>query len=308
MSQPAAYNLRIAIPLVLLSTIGYGLNPPFARYAFENGVPVLTSSLARSLALLAFTAILVTVMRSGFSVPAHLRKFVFLMGLCSAAMTLGYFSAVAFIPVPIATIIFFTFPIVILLVSPLIEGNRIAPKRLAMVFIAFGGLLLVIGPRFDSLDWRGLVLAGIAMLGVASSFFIGRKISEVSPNTIGFWTHIIGVPIIAVVIVIFGGSEAFSTLLDPFVSNSAAVFSVVAMSLLYVLAFQSMLSCLRHAPASAVAPFFYAEPVISIASSWVLLGQVLKPIQIVGFVILLIALFGSAWVGGERPTRSAVKP
>ncbi|MGI9372153.1 MAG: DMT family transporter [Hyphomicrobiales bacterium] len=307
MSRTNAHNLRLAIPLVLLSTVGYGLNPPFARFAFENGVPVLTSSLMRSLAVIVFTATLMAVARGGYFVPAHLRRHVFCMGLASTVMTLGYLSSVAFIPVPIATMIFFTFPIAILLVSPLIEGNKVPPKRLAMAFVAFGGLLLVIGPRFDALDWRGLVLAAMAMVGIASSFFIGRKISEISPITVGFWTHVISVPIILCVIVSFGGSAAISSLFDPFFSNSSAVASVVAMSVLYVVAYQFMLTCLRHAPASSVAPFYYIEPIISIIAAWLLLGQILEAEQVVGVIIVLLSLFGSAWVSRERPTRAHIE-
>ncbi|MGI9483227.1 MAG: EamA family transporter [Hyphomicrobiales bacterium] len=297
MTSKTSTNLALAITFAFLSTLNYGLNPPIVRLAFENGVPVLTSGLLRAVTMVVFASLFIFLTGRSFQVPNHHRLPVFLLGLATGAVSLCYLSAVAFIPVGIATIIFFTFPIILLLVSPLLEGESISPRRIGLAVLALIGLAIVLGPAFDGLDWRGVVLAVCAAFGATAQFLTGRHIADgVRPNTAAFWANLVSIPAIACAIFVVHGLLGFSDLLSPFEENSTAIFAVVLVCITYVFAFQLQMASLHHGPASVVAPFFYLEPIISISVAAVFLGQHLQPAQYAGGAIVFIALIGSAWV------------
>lgn len=297
MTSSTSTNFALAISFAFLSTLNYGLNPPAVRFAFEHGVPVLTSSFLRALAMVAFSGILIALTARTFHVPAHRRLPLFLLGLATASVSLCYLSAVAFIPVPIATTIFFTFPIVILLAAPLMEGEAVTIMRLALAGLAFIGLVIVLGPAANGLDWRGLVLASLAAFGAAGQFLSGRRIAdEVRPNTAAFWANLISVPAIACAVVFTGGLSGFGSVFEPFSDNTIALVAIAAICITYIFGFQFQMASLRHGPASTVAPFFYLEPIVSISLAAAFLGQKLQPVQYAGCALVFLALLGSAWV------------
>jgi drug/metabolite transporter (DMT)-like permease len=305
MSVDKGTNIALAVGLAVVSTVGYALNPPGVRYAFEHGVPVLTSSLFRIFAMLAFAGVLAAITPRGFYVPVQLRKPVFFLGLGTVSVSLGYMSAVAFVPVAIATITFFTFPLIILLLSPLLEGEKVPLIRIALAGLAFVGLAIVVGPVAGDLDWRGLALAGYAALGAATQFLSGRWISGgVGPTTSSFWAHVVCLPIVLAVIAGFGGFASLGALGNQIFSDQVAGISILAVCVSYIFGFRFHMMSLRHAPASMIAPFFYLEPVISIALAVVFLGQHLQPMQYGGCLLVLAALFGSAAVSRRPPGRT----
>ena len=109
------------------------------------------------------------------------------LGLGTAAVGLCYISSVAFIPVGVATIIFYTFPLIILVASPMIDGDRPTLARAAIFGLAFAGLAIAIGPSFQTLDPRGLALAGGAALGATVQFFFAARATRaVDPAAAGF--------------------------------------------------------------------------------------------------------------------------
>jgi hypothetical protein len=61
-----------------------------------------------------------------------------------------------------AAVIFYVFPILIVLAEPFVEKTRFGLMRLLIVLLAFAGVALVVGPRLDSLDPRGLALSLLA--------------------------------------------------------------------------------------------------------------------------------------------------
>ena len=55
------------------------------------------------------------------------------LGLSTAFVGLCYLSSVAFIPVTVAAVVFYAYPSLIVLASPLVDGTRLTPRLLAVV-------------------------------------------------------------------------------------------------------------------------------------------------------------------------------
>jgi drug/metabolite transporter (DMT)-like permease len=192
-----------AIAFALLAGFVYGLAPPFTRLAFINGVPAIETAFWRVSALVVIVGLIAIAMRWRLRVPQGAGGLLALMALSTGAISIGYLGAVQFIPVALAVIIFFTFPILILILSPMIEGRGVRWPQLAIGAVAFAGLLVALGPNPGNADWRGLCLAALAAGGATMQFLpAGRLSSRMSPLHFGLLAHIAIVPVVA-------GSDCF---------------------------------------------------------------------------------------------------
>ena len=80
----------------------------------------------------------------------------------------GYLGAVQYIPVSMAVLIFYTFPLMVALISRIVERNPITFIKIVAILTAFIGLALALGvERGLVLDWRGIAYALLGALGAA---------------------------------------------------------------------------------------------------------------------------------------------
>ena len=293
-------DMARGILFALAAGLVYGLAPPFTRLAFVNGVPAMETAFWRICALVLLAGVIAVIMGRRISVPRPARLPLLLMIVSTAVISAGYLGAVQFIPVPLTVIIFYTFPILILLTAPLIEGHRLAISQLLIGFVAFAGLLIAIGPGGGGADWRGIGLAGMAAAGAVMQTFVARPLtSQMNMLHLGLLTHLAVLPIIAAVIVLAGGE--FRTLLDPsaIALTGAAALSVVAMS--YCAGFSFQMLALRSAPASVVAPYFNIEPLTSVAVAALILAEPPTAREMAGGALVLAALIAAGLARTPRP-------
>ena len=133
-----------------------------------SGVSV---ALYRVVAMFMVAALIAVIWRQRPVIAAGEGRAILALALGGAGVGIGYMSAVAFIPVSVAVVIFFTFPILIVLLSPLVDGGGMRGSLLVLAAIAFTGVALVIGPGIGALDWRGVALAGLASISATLQFF-----------------------------------------------------------------------------------------------------------------------------------------
>ncbi len=277
------------VVFALLAAVFFGVNTPFARMAFEHGIPAITSVLFRSATALAAFGAVSFALALPMRVPRALRPNIAVLALASGCLSAGYLSAVQFIPVGLAAIIFFTFPVIILLVAPLMEGHRVGIARIAVSLLAFSGLALAIGPSFGDLDWRGIALAMLASIAAVAQSFSGRSLARTIPETVfAFWVHMLVAPVmLAAALWLNGGTFGLA---GPGPTPSAGHLALLVVGVAYVCAYFSLMRSLRHAQASSVAPFFNLEPVVSTLAAAVILGEALTANQYVGGGLVIAAI------------------
>jgi drug/metabolite transporter (DMT)-like permease len=208
----------------------------------------------------------------------------------------AYLASVQFIPVGLTVIIFFLFPVLIMLLAPVVEGRSPGLARIAVALVAFCGLAVAIGPSFEDLDIRGILLAAVAAAGATLQFFSGRSISRyMPPATFGSLVHLVILPPILLIALIAGSGS-----LRILPGGSATTLGLVFMSgvaMVYVIAYMVHMLSLRFAAASTVAPFFNLEPVVTTAFAATVLGERLQLNQYAGGGLVLVALIASAFLG-----------
>lgn len=298
MSAAAADATRIVSVLGILcamgSAIGYGVNIVSAREAALAGVSGPEIILFRVGLMFAAVVGIVLASRVPLIVPVTERRALALLVLVSALMGVSYVSAVAFVPVTLAVVIFYTYPVIVILTAPLVTGERLTAKRVVIVALAFAGLVAVVGPASEGLDWRGVALAGIAAMCTAVQFYAGARTRHTPLLVKLFWLHVGMFPIaLAVCLLTIGVPRPYSLLFAPFAVAITIGGYVVGLSL--------QLAALTRITPTLASLIFCLEPVISAAGSMAYLGERLGTIQLAGGVAVLVAVVGSV-LGETRRT------
>ena len=297
-SHRSGYVLGIGFALTAASF--YGLVPNFARAAFTQGVPAIETVFLRTSVIAVVLGVVAVLQGQSLVLPRAAWKSFVGQALATFVVSAGYLASVQFIPVGLAVIIFFAFPVIIVLVSPLVEGHAPSFARIGIAMLAFMGLGIAVGPGFEALDIRGVLLAAAAALGCALQFFTGRALAKyVSPAAFGSLVHLAIWPLVLSVVLYAGSGQM--QILGPSVSTMGLWFAA-AVCLAYVGGYFFHMSSLKAAPASVVAPYFNWEPILTTIISGLLLGETLKPNQYGGGALVLAALVLAGFVESRKVT------
>lgn len=292
----------LGILLALAAATGYGFIPPLARVAFENGVPTWESALCRAVLIIVTFLAAASMLRMPLKVPRDCWPALTVLSASTLFVSLGYLASVEFIPVGLAVIIFYTFPVIVLLAAPVLEGRPLGAYRLAVACLAFGGLAIAIGPSLDSLDIRGILFAVLAAFSAAGQLFSGRTLSaRMPPIAFGLIAHLLLLPFMVAATLWWSGGTL--RLLSGDTVNATGYGAALALSVFFIITYFVHMKSLTFAPASTVAPFFNAEPVITMIIATLILGERLSLNQYVGGAVVLVALVLAGLEGYGRRVR-----
>jgi drug/metabolite transporter (DMT)-like permease len=233
------------------------------------------------------------VTRRSFALPRSAWPAVVALAIALAAMTLGYVTSVAFIPVGLAALLFYTYPLMVAAIAPRLEGRPLGRAMQATFLLAFLGLGLAIGPSFQQLDWRGIALALAGAAGATGIFLASRKLVQSTPVlTAAFYSNLIGAGLL------LAAMTAFGELLLP--RASSGWWALAAAGGFYILAVATQLLALRFLEAARAAVIFNLEPLVSIAFAALLLGERLTLLQSLGVLLTIAALLAAARLGSRQ--------
>lgn len=283
----------IGTGVVILGATTFGLVTTQSRLAYDGGSNTLTVVLVRATAFtLLFGAFLLF-----RGQRARLTWSGFIATLWMAALLLvmsaGYLGAVAYIPVSLAALIFYTFPFYVAILASLTGREPMTRIKAAALVVAFAGLALALGPSFDVLNWRGIVcgVAGALGMGITVTFggAVMRQHDALVVNTCtNAWAAL--------------GLGAYMVATGGFVlpATSLGWFGIVGATLCYLVAFSTWLLSLRLVDPIRVAILFNIEPVVTITAAWLVLGERLGPLQLLGGAIVIAAIVGMTALGPRR--------
>lgn len=287
--------------LALGSAALYGLNIGYARLASFAGVSGSTIVVYRVLVMLVLAGAAAAVLGRSLKVAPGERGTIGLLGIATAFVGVCYLSSVAFIPVAVAVVVFYTFPVLIVLLSPFVEGTRLTPALLGVAGLALVGVALVVGPAFGALDWRGLALALGASLATAIQFFAAARARQTGVFAKTFWIHLVVLPTAALIGALAGNLAPPSALL-------LAVWPVAITIAFYLLGFVMQFLALTRISAVAAGIAYCAEPVVAALAAPMILGETLSPIQLLGGTLVIAAIVTNVMLESSRRNAGAFVP
>ena len=277
----------------LVSASLYGMNIVYARMASFAGASGSAIVVYRVFLMLVLVGIVVAVTRSSLKAARDERGTLLLLGISTTFVSVCYLSSVACIPVTVAAVVFYTFPILIVLASPFVEGTKLTRALLGVVALASLGVILVVGPAFGDLDWRGLALAFGASIATATQFFAAARCRKTGVMAKIFWIHVLVLPTAALIGWAAGNLAPPSVLL-------AAPFAVAMTIGGYVLGFLLQFLALGRVTAVAAGIVYCTEPVVAAISSALILEETLSPLQIAGGTLVLAAIVANVLLEQRR--------
>jgi len=282
-----------AFVTLLLLACTFGANHVAARFALDHGVDVASAVAVRSLATAAVVALLVA--RSGVSLklsPRH-RRVMPAIGLLVAVQSLCLYSSVARIPVGLALLAFNTYPLWTAFAAWAIY--RQAPERavlLAMPVILFGlALALDVSGAASGLGARahwGDIGSGV-LFAVAAAAAFGLVLALTQHEVADLDGRLRTVITMAIVgVLALAGALAQGGLHWP--NAAAGWWGLLALTVLYGTAFTILFTLLPKLGVVGNSPILNVEPVAALALAWLLLGQSVAPVQLVGALLVVGAV------------------
>lgn len=254
-----------------------------ARIAYDDGSNPATVLLLRYLGAWLFMGLLVLILKRSFHVPRALRLHAFGAGAAWFAATACYMTSIAYIPVGLAAIILYTFPLIVLALAPFTEGEKIDRIAVVAFVMAFAGVALAIGPSFGSLDPLGIILAIGAACGGAALFLITSKVGQrVDGFVLSFWSNLSGFVLSFGLIAFAGG-----WLLPGGPEGWTGISLVV---LLYIVAMGLLFLGTPRAGSTRAAMIMNLEPILTLAFAAALLGEILTTLQFAGGGLVITAV------------------
>ncbi len=282
-SNAHASRLVSGMSMALAGALFYGVNIAYARMAAGAGVSGALMVAWRTVMMVVVAVAIAKIARASLAVPREERAAVAGLGLSSACVALCYISSVALIPVTVAAVIFYTFPVLIVLASPFVDKRPLTPALVGTALLAFAGVVLVVGPALSDLNPLGVALAFGASLAAVVQFFAGARAPMTPTLAKVVWVQVLMFPTAFVIAALTAGT------LSPAVFAEAPL--AVALTIgLYVVAFVFHMVAMTRIPAVVAGLAFCAEPVVAALASAAVLDERLAPLQYLGGAMVIAAI------------------
>ena len=285
-ARGGASSLYVALTLAVAASFASGSS--LAPIAYAAGSSPLAVNAVRATVAAMVLAILLSLHRIPLALPPRERSITLGLGIVNAAYSYALYAALIYVPVAVAVLIFYTYPLWTALVAWVTRSE--APTARGVIAVALGiiGIGLVVGTPATVPDWRGVGLAlGAAfaftfLLTVNARILRGR---DSRPVTLHMLVSACAVYFLAALLL-----REF-----PLPGSAPGWSAFGAISLFYSFAIIGIFVAVAALGPVRTALSMNFEPVASVVLSWIILGQRLSPGQILGAAFVIAAITLAAW-------------
>jgi len=260
----------------------------FGRFAFTLE-PAQLSAARAGTSFIAIALLLVAWRRSAFRLPLRALPFMVVFGVAGQALLhLTYYMAIAHAGVATAILLQYLAPVLVMIVSVLFLGERFTLVLPAAVSLAVVGCALMVG----AVGSRGLTVSntGIAWGLVSAAFFSCYILmGKVAAGRYSSWTLLVyGLGAASLFwLVYFRGFSALAAAYSAPVGAVAVLFISLVGTLL---PFGLFLKALEYIEATEAGITATLEPVVAGVGAFLLLGEALTVVQLVGAALVIAAI------------------
>ncbi len=267
-----------------------GSNHVAARFAFQNGVDVATAVTMRSGVTALVLALLIWQQKVQISLTRQNKRALLGVGVLVGVQSLCIYSSVARIPVALALLAFNTYPLWTTLWAFLIYRHRPEAVMLRVMPVMLLGLALaldVLGAASGlgaQAQWS-LIGIGVAFALAAAATF-GLALVLTQHETTGVDGRVRTLSTMSCVLVL--GLSAVGTQGGFHMPTAeAGWWGLAGLTFLYGTAFTIMFTVLPRLGVVGNSAIMNVEPIFALVLAWVLLGQAIAPVQVVGGLVVV---------------------
>jgi len=276
---------------MIVSTGSYLVNDTMMKLA-TSGLPPYEVLFLRGVAASLWGFPLLFLLGYGKQVPLILDKRVLRRNVLELAAILCYVVALANMQIADSTALGQITPLLMLVGSSILFGERIGGQRMALIGLGFIGALMVAQPTMQGISVYALLALGNAALSAARDL-AGRRVSAEVPGMI--------VAISAVVVVLIGAGAAHLASERWVMPEARHLLLLAGAGLFLIFGHFFIFMAYRVGPTSAVAPFYYCFTVWAVISGLLVFGQFPNALAVCG--ILLVVASGLTIVSLDQRKR-----
>lgn len=263
--------------------IGFAANSTAAKVAYEGGTNPLTFLTLRSSLAAILVLVIILANRRSLAMPWRRRLAAFAIGGLLAIYSYGTLGSIQFIPVALAILILYTFPLLTSIYTWVSGQERPTFKSAGALLVAFFGLILALDIRGGELNLIGVGLAAMAAIGLTAVIILNNKLvgdGESQPIT---FHMMLSASIVFAVVTWIAGDYAL-----PQTASGWAGFLIGPSA--YAAAIVTIFVAISLAGPAPTAMTMNVEPVASLTFGFLILGQTLNGVQIFGAGLVIAAV------------------
>jgi len=283
---------------ILVAAVGYGFLGVLVKLALAAGVEVLPLAAWRFMLGATLVGLFLAARRRPLA-PLSSWPGLAGLGLLYSIDALAFIVALQWIPAATAVLVFYVYPVVVVLLAAAFLGERLTARKLAATLAALTGCALTVGAGLSGGHPLGFALVLLAMLALSTYIIVSRPLMRSLPAhgsavvTLGSTALVLAVVAIAFDDLALGG-------------GTRGLLLVVALSLISTaLPITLFLVGIRHVGAGRAAVLSTIEPVVTVILAALLLDERIGPVQYVGGALILTAIL---WLRAERPLPPSETP
>ena len=275
------------VALVLLAALSISLTNVSAPFVYEAGGNPQTIIILRNLAFLLLCGLWLKTSGRFRWLERRGQLVCFGAGIAYTSGAAGLLLSLLTLPVSLAILIFFTFPLMTALLESTLDRRLPGIGQIACLFGALAGLAIALEVERFALAPEGVIFAAIGAVGVAISYvWTGRALPGVDSAVMTFHMAITGL-IGASLYVVATGS--FALPVGGGLGWAALVVAVVG----FAVAFFAMFRGVHLIGPARTAMVMNLEPVFTIALAVTLLAETLSDRKLIGAAVVLAAVVAS---------------
>jgi drug/metabolite transporter (DMT)-like permease len=274
-------RIKLVLVMVIWGSLG----------VFTKSIPLSALNLAFLRALIALPVLFVVMkMKKADKVEWLLLKPYLISGVLLGFGWLTLFYGFKHTSISSAVIIYNMCPVYVMIAAPLILKETISKIQIAVIFISFLGLSLIVGHNLlVGYGYMGMALSAISGMLYATIILINRSIEFRVDNQTATFVQIFTAMTVLLPVVLIDGNISEVVSLD-----ILAVIYTILLGVLHTgVAYTIFFSLSAHMKSVEMVSYSYLEPLFGILFSVIVVGEKLTVLQIIGGFFIL----GSTYIG-----------
>ena len=269
--------------LLVVSALSFGTLPVFGRVGYAHGLNVQSLLAARFLLAGVILGAFVLANRPAWPGWPAMAALALLGAVGYFGLSAAYFNSIRYIPAAVTSILLYTYPVIVTLLSRPLYGVPITRARVLALVTSLVGIYLVASPS-GGLSVEGVALGLLSAVLYSGYILSGKRVlRDVDP-----W---LGTAVIALSagLAYLGVAAVSGTVRIP--ADPAAWLVVLGLALVStVVGAGAFLAGLRLTDPGRASLISTLEPVATATFALLFLGELLGPGQLLGGVLVLVAV------------------
>ena len=223
---------------------------------------------------------------TGGRITLRLLAIAFPAGVCFGISFIAGFASFQTTSIVNATLIPALQPVLILVLATRMFGERRSRTELGFAALAFAGVVMVVaGAASDGASLEGNLYAVLNLLVFTGYFVLGKRIRETDVHS---WS-LLGAIFMGACVIVLPWALVTSHDLDAI--HGVDWLLLLGLILLPGMVGHGLMTWAHHyVDVTVTSMMTLANPVVSIVGAWLIYSQALEPAQVVGAVVVLVAL------------------